>query len=383
MTQVILIHHHEIALKGKNRSFFEKKLIENIKKATGLKKISKDFGRFIIEIEKKVQFNQLKQKLSIIFGIADFTLAYQVKKDFEEVKKAVIQLIKSRSFPSFRISARRGDKKFPLTSEAINKKLGRLVENQTGSRVNLNKPAFKIYVEIGQKNAYLYFKKHKGPGGLPASTAGKLLCLLSGGIDSAVAAYKMIKRGASVDFIHFHSYPKTDKASIEKAKQLVNLLNQFQFGAKIYLIPFLAFQKEVFEKCQHRFLILIYRRAMFKISQEIALKENYQGLVTGESLGQVASQTLENMAVVNQGINLPIYRPLAGDDKQEIINLAKEIKTYQISIRPHQDCCSLFAPKHPATKAKLEDIFKEEKKTTIKKLINQVIKKTERIEIGG
>lgn len=375
MIPVVLIHHHEITLKGKNRSFFEKKLIANLQKATGLESISQDAARIFIQIAKESDFNQLKSKINSVFGVANFSLAHKVKKDFSEIKKITLQLIKERKFSSFRISARRADKKFPLTSQEINQKLGQAVTQKTKANVSLKNPQLEIFVEIGQKNTYLYFEKIPGPGGLPVSTAGKLLCLLSGGIDSPVAAWQMIKRGAQVDFIHFHSYPQTNQASITKVKKLAQALNRFQFQSQTYLVPLFELQKEFFKNCQHQYLVLLYRRAMFKIAEKIAQEKNYLGLITGESLGQVASQTLENMAVTSQEITLPIYRPLISTDKQEIIALAQKIKTYSLSTQPHQDCCSLFVPKHPATKAKLEKVQEEEAKINLKKLINEISQK--------
>lgn len=382
MVPVILIHYHEIALKGKNRSFFEDKLIGNIKKATGAKRVEKDFGRLVIKLDQEDQFRPLSQQLTRIFGLANFSPAWETAKNYPQIKKSALQLIKTKVFSSFRVTAHRGDKNFPLTSQEINEKLGRAITLKRGGRVKLKDPQLNLQVEIGQKKAYLYFKKTKGLGGLPVSTAGKVFCLLSGGIDSPVAAYQMIKRGAGVDFVHFHSYPKTDQASIEKTKQLVKVLNQYQFEAQLYLIPFLDFQKEAFKKTDHRFLVVLYRRAMFQIAQKIASENGCMGLVTGESLGQVASQTLANMAVASRHLTMPVYRPLIGQDKQEVIDLAKSIGTYEISIEPHQDCCSLFVPKHPATKTSLTDILKEEKKIAKKKIIEELLKKTKKMKIS-
>jgi thiamine biosynthesis protein ThiI len=381
MAPIVLVHHHEIALKGQNRSFFENKLIENIKKKTGLKKATKDAGRIILKV-KSQGTPQLKKGLKAVFGIANFAFAHEEELSLPKIRQTVLRLIKGKKFSSFRISARRGNKNFPLSSLEINQKLGREVVLKTGAKVSLEKPTLEIFIEIGQKKAYVYFKKIKGPGGLPIGSAGQLLCLISGGIDSPVAAYQLLKRGARVDFVHFHSYPHTDQASIEKTKRLVKTLNRFQFQSNLYLCPFLSFQKQAFKKTAPRFLVILYRRAMLRLAQEIAQKEACLGLITGESLGQVASQTLQNLAVTNQSVKIPIYRPLIGFDKEEIIALARQTGSYQISIEPHQDCCSLFVPRHPATAALLESVLKEEEKLEIEKLISEILSKTKKLMIN-
>lgn len=393
MTPVVLIHYHEIALKGKNRPFFEKKLVENLQKATGINKISREFGRIELKLEKESQFSRLKSKIGQVFGVADFSLAYKTEKKMGKIEKIVLQSIsssgrsasggKGKSFSSFRVTAKRGDKQFPLNSEAINRKIGESVVKKTGKKVSLEHFDLEIFIEIGQKNAYVYLEKIKGPGGLPVGTAGKLLCLLSGGIDSPVAAYRMIKRGAEVDFVHFHSYPQTDQASIEKTKEIVKLLSPYQFRARIFLVPFLKLQKAFFKKCEGRFLVLLYRRAMFRLATTIADREGYLGLITGESLGQVASQTLPNMKVTSLASPLPIYRPLVGDDKQEIIKMAKTIGSFSISIQPHQDCCSLFVPKHPITRAKIANLVKEEAKVNLKKIDQELLGQTQSLRISN
>jgi len=381
MTPVILIHYHEIALKGKNRLFFENKLIENLKKTVGIKEIRGEFGQILIPLEKEIQFEKLKNRLALVPGIANFSLAWETKKEIKTIKKHLDSQIKGKKFSSFRVVAHRTDKNFELTSPEINKIIGQWVAERTKAKVNLDKPKFSIFIKIGMKKALFYFEKTSGIGGLPVSTAGKLLCLFSGGIDSPVAAFQMIKRGSQVNFIHFHSYPQINKKSLEKCKKLAAVLNQFQFKTSFFSTPFLSFQKECFKKCSHRTLVVLYRRGMLAIARRIAEKENYLGLITGDSLGQVASQTLENMLATSFSTSLPIYRPLISWDKQEIIDLAKKIKTYSLSIQPHQDCCSLFVPKHPTTKANLGMILEEEKKINAEKLIQDALQKTEKMEI--
>ncbi|MBN1263368.1 MAG: tRNA 4-thiouridine(8) synthase ThiI [Candidatus Pacebacteria bacterium] len=376
---VVLIHHREIALKGQNRFFFENKLLTNLKKSLQREKIKTDSGRIVIKLDRPDDLNPLIPKLNSVFGVADFCLAWQVEKDLIQIQKAALGLISKLKSPrSFRITTRRGDKNFPLTSFEVNRKLGYLIKQKANIEVNLKNPEVEVFVEIAPRKTYLYLEKKPGPGGLPVSTAGRVLTLLSGGIDSPVAAWLMLKRGARVDFVHFHSYPQTGLASINKVKKLARILNQFQFQTNLFLVPFLDFQKKAYQTADNRLLVILYRRTMFRISQKIALKKKYLGLVTGENLGQVASQTLENLAVIGQAIKLPLYQPLIAYDKQEIVNLAKKIGTFETSIQPHQDCCSLFVPRHPFTKAKLENVLAEEKKLDIKSLAAQMLSRVEK-----
>lgn len=381
MTPVILIHYDEIGLKGKNRAFFEQKLIDNLRHLTGLTQIEKEYGRLIIYLKETHEFNKLKRQINKVFGISNYSLAYKTENNLNKIEKYLLQLIKEKEFKTFRITAKRSNKNFKFSSYEINRKIGQLVKDKTLAQVKLNNADLNINLEIGEKSSFIYFEKLNGPGGLPVTTAGHLTALLSGGIDSPVAAWQMIKRGAKLNFIHFHSYPQTSMASIKKVKQIVNLLADCQHQANLYLVPFLELQKEAFKKINHQYLIIIYRRFMLKIASEIAAKEASLGLVTGDSLGQVASQTLENMAAIGEAVSLPIYRPLIGFDKFEIVNLAKKIGSYDISIQPHQDCCSLFVPKHPATKANLALIAKEEAKLPSNRLIKNMLEKTEVINI--
>lgn len=373
MKAIIVVHYHEIGLKGKNRGFFEDKLIQNIRLLTGAKNILKDFGRLVIELNQKEDFFQIKEKLLKVFGISSFSFGYKTERKLGAIKKAIEKLLKTLKFDSFRITATRSDKTYKLSSIELNRKLGRWVENKTGAKVCLENPELTLFVEIGRKNAYLFTQKIGGCQGLPAGTAGKFLALISGGIDSPVAAHLVIKRGGKTDFIHFHSYPKTDQASLEKTKEIVKILAKFQGKSRLFLVPLIKLQMEMWKNCSPRYLTLLYRRAMLKIAQSIAQENHCLGLVTGESLGQVASQTAENLLVTNQAVLMPVYRPLIGFDKQEIIALAQKLGTYEISIRPHQDCCVLFAPKHPATKARLGQVLKEEEKVNSEKLIKEIL----------
>ncbi len=234
-----------------------------------------------------------------------------------------------------------------------------------------------MFIEITNRYAFLYLEKIKGLGGLPVGVSGRAVSLLSGGIDSPVASFYAQKRGIELVFLHFHALPYVNKASLEKAEKIVKILNKYQFSSKLYLIPFADIQKEILLKTKASFRVVLYRRFMFRIAEILAKKEKAKVLITGESVGQVASQTLENIAVITRAISLPIFRPLICQDKQDIIEKAKEIGTYDISILPHQDCCSRFLPKRPATKANLTEVRKEENKLDIKKLIAKAIEKVE------
>jgi len=375
----IICHYHEIGLKGKNRKFFEKKLIENIKGTLSpehFKYVRRISGRILIEltpsgIEKQ---KQISEKLKNIFGIAYFALAMNSKQEIKSIQRTAYNLLKDKKFKTFRISTKRSKKDFSLSSQQINEKVGEYILKKLNKKVNLENPDIICFIEIVEKNAFLYLEKISGSGGLPVGVSGKAMLLISGGIDSPVAAYYAMKRGVKLIFVHFHAYKYTERASLEKVSQLIKVLNKFQFDTKLYLIPFDDIQKEILLKTPEKLRIILYRRCMIRIAEKIAEKEKAKALITGESIGQVASQTLENLGVIEKATDLPIIRPLIGLDKQEIIDKAKKIGTYDISILPHQDCCARFLPRYPETKAKIKEIERAEKRLNIKKLIKQAIK---------
>ena len=379
----VVCHYHEIGLKGKNRDFFEKKLVENIKKALKpefFNWVKRFPGRIVIELTEKGVRNskKIEQSLNYVFGISYFVFAKVTKPQLKEIKKTALELISAQKGKTFKIETKRSDKKFPYPSHRVNELIGEYILKHTkGKTVKLENPKIICFIEILPEIAFIYTKKIKGLGGLPVTTAGKVVSLLSGGIDSPVASFLVQKRGAKIIFVHFHAYPYTSKASIEKVEKIVEILNRYQFTSKLYLVPFAEIQKEILLKTQARFRVILYRRMMLKIAETIAKKEGAQALVTGESLGQVASQTLENIRVIEEAVKMPVFRPLIGKDKEEIIQIAKKIGTYEISIIPHQDCCARFLPKHPETRAKINDIKREEKKLEIKSLIQRIIKDTE------
>ncbi len=383
----IVCHYHEIGLKGKNRKFFENKLVENIKKALPLgsfefvKRIS---GRIIVKLNEKglKEEKKIKESLKKVFGIVHFSFAHFSKPEIELIEKQALEILKTKTFKTFKIEAQRSDKRFPLTSPKINERIGALIVEKLKKKVKLKKPSITFFIEVVEKHAFLYTEKIKAYGGLPVGTGGRAAVLLSGGIDSPVAAFLTMKRGVKVVFVHFHAHPYTDQASIDKAKRIVKVLNQFQFDSKLYLVPFADIQKAILLKTQAKLRVILYRRFMLRIAEQIAKKEKTLALVTGDSIGQVASQTLHNIRVINQIASLPVLRPLIGFDKEEIIEKAKEIKTFNISILPHQDCCARFLPRHPETRADLREVELNEKKLEIEDLIEKTIQSIKVIKIS-
>jgi len=369
-----ICHYHEIALKGQNRKWFEEKLVENIKRALpdfeSVKRIS---GRIAVKVKKKGAEDFLKN----VFGIAYFAQVSACSQDMAAIGKEALSMLEKKKFKTFRISAKRSKKDFSLTSQEINQKVGALVVKKLKKKVNLEKPDITCFIEIVEKHAFLYTEKIKGQGGLPVSTGGKAVCLLSGGIDSPAAAFQVMKRGVEIIFVHFHAYPYTGKASIDKVKKITDILAKHQLKNKLYLVPFAGIQKEILMKTPDNLRVILYRRMMLRIAQEIANKEKAKALVTGESIGQVASQTIENIGVIEKAVDMPVLRPLIGQDKDEIVSLAEKIGTFSVSILPHQDCCARFLPKHPATKADFNVTARAEQKIDVKKLVSQALAKTE------
>lgn len=381
----IIVHYQEIALKGKNRHIFVNKLLENIRYQTaglGVKESRERNGRIVLDLLPDAEEAKLKDRISKIFGIANFSFAFKTSTDVDVLKEAVLQHIKDKSFKSFRITTRRGYKGYPLTSMDVDRIVGAHIKGATGARVDLTRPELTIFVEILSKESFFYTEKFTGPGGLPAGISGKMVCLLSGGIDSPVAAYRMMKRGGSVIFIHFHSYPYLSKASQEKVEDIVDILDQYQRPSKLYLIPFGDIQKEIVLNAPARYRVVLYRRMMFRIAEAIAEEKGGLALVTGESLGQVSSQTLENITTIESAAKLPVMRPLIGMDKREIIDQARCIGTYDISIIPDQDCCQLFIPKNPAVRTTIEEIERVEKALDIKKLVGMGMENKVQVNIS-
>lgn len=382
--QTIVVHYHEINLKGKNRGWFETHLHKNvlsILKGLQYKSTQRFAGRLLVTLDSESQIEEIVRRLSMVFGIANLALAWEVPAEMEALKTGLAELIPTTTFQSFKIDARRGTKDFPLDSMQLNQQLGAFVQGITKAAVRMENPDVVFFVEIVGGRAFLYLSKIQGAGGLPSGTGGKVLCLLSGGIDSPVAAFRMMRRGCRVHFVHFHSYPDTTVESQEKVRRILQTLSRFQFESQLHMVPFAELQREIVAYAPPPLRVILYRRFMMRIAQAVAGKERASALVTGDSLGQVASQTLENIRTISAATTLPVFRPLIGDDKEEIMRIAREIGTYEISILADQDCCSLFVPRHPETMSNLEQVEAAEHELDIPRLIQTAIAGTTRESI--
>lgn len=374
MYNSILIHYAELSLKGKNRPFFENKLIQNINSSLKLP-IEKHYGRLTIKLNNS-NIKDLESKLKCIPGISNFSFCISTNLNLNDIKKSLLALIKNKK--TFRITTIRSNKNFPYSSQKLNELLGDFVLKNSSMKVKLKNPSINFYIEITEKNAFIYTKKIPGLNGLPVSTSGKLISLFSGGIDSPVASFKMMLRGCKIIFVHFHNYSNNKEAK-DKIVKLVKILSSYQQDSKLYIIPFLEIQKEVIKKIPSKYRMIVYRRLMFKISEFILKKENCLGFVTGDSLSQVASQTISNLNTIYKSTNYPIFNPLLGYNKEEIIRIAQDINTYDLSIIPYNDCCSFFISKHPAIKSNLNLIEKLE--SSLKIDFKKLLKKSEKIKV--
>jgi thiamine biosynthesis protein ThiI len=384
---VAVIHYHEIGLKGKNRVVFENKLIENARKAlrglypAPLRRIG---GRILVYLPDDLEIaGEAIRRLSYLFGISYIAHARECPLDMDAIKSLSLEMIKGKEFSTLKVDTKRSDKRFPLTSMEVNREVGAYLIANTGAKADMCNPDITCYIEITEKSAFVYLEKFKGPGGLPTGTGGKAISMLSGGIDSPVASFKVMKRGLELSFIHFHSHPYTDLASLEKVREIVRILSRHQLGSRLYFVPFIDVQKEIMGKTPPLLRVLLYRRMMLRIAERVARMEGAKAIVTGDSLGQVASQTLDNIIAISSAVSIPILRPLIGEDKEEIINQAKRIGTYDISILPHQDCCSLFIPRHPATHASPDQLDQAESSLNLEELILDAMSRMEVEEIEG
>ncbi len=378
MKKVLLVKYGEISLKGKNRYKFENRLIGNIK--TMLKddicSVSKIYGRLIINVDDLSQ--EIIAKVCKVFGIIAVSPAIMTELHLEQINAAALELLKHSSGKTFKISTRRPNKRFPMTSPEINAEVGaHLLINEDNWKVDLHHPDVEIFVEVRTEGGFLYTQGFPAHGGLPVSTSGRGILMLSGGIDSPVAGWLSMKRGVDIIGLHFHSYPFTSQRAKEKVLEIAGVLAGYKNEFKIYINHFTEIQTAIKQNCPQDLNITIMRRMMFRIAQHIAQKEHALAIITGENLGQVASQTLESIMVINQVVNLPVLRPLVTMDKIEIIELARKINTYEISIQPYEDCCTIFLPKNPAIKPKLDKVLKAEENLDIDGLIKESLEKTE------
>ncbi len=355
----ILVHYQEIALKGNNRPWFIARLVRNLREAVSdldIQEVRVLMGRIEIVLGPGTDYAAASERIARVFGVGNFARAGRARLDVDAIAAGILRDLGDRQVETFRVSARRADKRFPLTSPQIEREVGGRIKEARGWRVDLDDPQFTIRVETLTSEAFYSFGTERGAGGLPVGASGRVAALLSGGIDSPVAAWRLMRRGCRVLFVHFHSYPILSRASQEKARELVRLLTRFQFHSRLLLVPFGEIQQRVVLAVAPPLRVVIYRRLMMRIAEAAARAHRARALVTGEVVGQVASQTLENLAQINDVVSVPVLRPLVGMDKEEIIAQAQQLGTYPISIIPDQDCCTLFTPRHPATKARRADV---------------------------
>ncbi|AST58711.1 tRNA 4-thiouridine(8) synthase ThiI [Thermoanaerobacterium thermosaccharolyticum] len=371
---IILIKYGELALKGDNRAFFENKLVKNIKEALkgydGIK-VEKTHGRIYVEFDGNV--NEVIDKLKKVFGIVGMTVAKKVDLDLDAIYNAAIELMRSYSGKSFKVETRRPNKSFPYESMEISRMVGgKILQNVEDVHVDVHNPDIILNIEIREK-AYLYSGITDGIGGMPLGTNGRAVVLLSGGIDSPVAAWMMMKRGVEIEAVYFHSPPYTQERAKDKVIDLCKKLSEYGQDIYLHVVNFTDFQLAIYDKCPPKMTTIIMRRMMMRVAENIANKYGAKALITGESLGQVASQTIESLYCTNAVTHMPVFRPLIGMDKSEIVEISQKIGTYDISIRPYEDCCTIFVPKHPIIKPDLEEVIEGEKNIDYEKFIDSLV----------
>jgi thiamine biosynthesis protein ThiI len=381
MTSVV-VHYKELALKGRNRPWFIQLLVRNLKRALAdlpVRTVRSITGRIEIELavdhadDPTVVWALVRERVRRVFGIANFSSANRGPHDFAALAAAILRDLGDREAESFRVSATRSDKRLPFTSPQIEREVGGLIKEARNWRVDLDNPALTIHVEMLSEDAFYFFRKEPGAGGMPTGTGGRVACLLSGGIDSPVAAYRMMRRGCSVLLVHFHSYPILSRASQEKVREIAAVLTRHQLHSRLAMVAFGAIQQQVVLAVPPALRVVVYRRLMVRIAEHLARKWHARALVTGEVIGQVASQTLENMTAIAQATEMEILRPLVGMDKDEISAEAERIGTFRISIIEDQDCCTLFTPRHPATRARLADVLAAERALPIEAIVASAV----------
>lgn len=378
--ETIAVHFHEIALKGGNRRRFEQALrlnLQTVLAPLGEVSIRSVESRILIDFAAPVDTAVAITRIKRVFGVAHCFPVARLGRDLDEVGDFILAAVRKSQPATFRIMTRRNDKKFPMTSVDVDRKIGAHVHEATGTPVKLSGAEMICYVLIMPEGILVGTDKQRGAGGLPMGTGGRVATLLSGGIDSPVAAWRMMKRGCHVDFIHFHSHPLVDRRSIEKAEELTERLTQWQYTARLHLAPLAEVQTAVKLDAPEHLRVILYRRFMMRIGQAIARRNRCRALVTGEALGQVASQTLVNIAAVDAAARLPVLRPLIGFDKQEIIDEAQALGTFEVSIEPDQDCCKLFLPKKPSVAATVWECEAAEEKLDVDALVTDGMKRTE------
>jgi len=383
MKKLILIKYGELSTKKGNIKMFINKLYQNINdKLKGEQfHIKKDLNRIYLILEKaneEIVINKLKE----IFGIHKIVIAYKIDSDFDTIKEKVLTLCKKYSFQTFKVETKRANKNFPINSMEVNKLIGAyILQNISNIKVNVHQPDLLLKIEIRDNGTYIYTDEISGLGGYPVGIQGKGLLMLSGGIDSPVAGFLSIKRGISIDCIYFESPPHTSREAKEKVIKLAQILNQYDGNINLHIVPFTQIQEAIYKNVDPSYMITIMRRMMYRISVQLLEKINGYVLINGESIGQVASQTLTSMVAINSVTNIPVIRPVACFDKLEIINLAKKIGTYDTSILPYEDCCTIFVPEHPVINPNTKKCNDFELNFDYQKLINECLSNIETIDI--
>ncbi len=386
MNRLVLVRYGEIILKGMNRPVFEGLLVKNIKKALKDEcpmKIHWAQATIYIEPEDDSCVESIVEKLKKVFGIVSIVVAYPCEKDIDKLAQTVISSFSDelRNASTFKVIAKRSDKKFHLKSPEICDEVGgRILEAFPNLTVDVKNPEINVYVEI-REEGYVHLDRIPGSGGMPSGSNGKAMLLLSGGIDSPVAGYMIGKRGVYLEAVHFFSYPYTSDRAKDKVLKLAKIVGGYTGSLKVHIVPFTDIQLQIRDKCPEEHLTLVMRRFMMQISQRIAESRGCQALITGESIGQVASQTMGALAVTDDAVTMPVFRPLIGMDKEEIVEISRKIDTFETSILPYEDCCTVFTPRHPSTKPKLDKILLSQSKLDIERLIDEAVEGTEIVEV--
>lgn len=384
MKELILVKTGEIILKGLNRPIFEDMLLKNIKyrlRDLGKTRLRKAQAAIYVEVENG-DIDQMCRRLQCVFGIVSVSRVACCEKEMEAIRCLAAEQVRLSGAGSFKVESKRSDKRFPLKSPQISADVGGYVfENLPGIRVDVHNPDVTLRVEVRDTECYVYCQKLPGAGGMPTGTNGRGTLLLSGGIDSPVAGYMVAKRGVALNAVHFHSYPYTSERARDKVIALARLLSRYCGTIELFVVPFTECQLAINENCPADEGTIIMRRMMARIAQKIAEKTGSQALITGESLGQVASQTIDSLAVTNAGLSLPVFRPLIGMDKDEIVSIARKIDTFETSIQPYEDCCTVFVARHPKTRPVLADIEQSERALDWDRLINEAADRAELVTV--
>ena len=380
MYNILIVKYGEIGVKGKNRYIFENKLIKNVKnilKTIGKFNVYKEYGRIYVDLDG-YDYEEVVEEVKKVFGIVGVCPAVRAEKDYNLLKELALKMLEEKieqGYKSFKVDSRRGDKDFKLTSQEMSLDIGGYLVSQVKDKiaVDVRNPEVKIHCELRQNHVMVYSDTIPGYGGLPLGTNGRAMSLLSGGIDSPVASWMVAKRGMELECIHFHSYPFTSEKSQEKVRDLAQILSKYCGRVRLHKVNMLEIQKAIGLNCKDEEMTIISRRFMMRIAERVAESRHCDALVTGESIGQVASQTIQGLTCTNASVKMPVFRPLIAMDKTEIIEVAQKIGTFETSILPEEDCCTVFSPKKPVTKPKLDRIEKSENKLDVEKLIQDAI----------